>query len=82
MISAGTPDIQMTHTHDELATAQVYHAIAEFRPPPWCADRRRAPASSDQRSNALRGVLRDISASVVCGVGFADLSGFTALTRR
>ena len=26
-------------------------------------------------------VVRDSSASVVCGVGFADLSGFTALTQ-
>ncbi|BCI87550.1 hypothetical protein NIIDMKKI_27560 [Mycobacterium kansasii] len=32
MIRAGMPDIQMTHTHDELATAQAYRAIAEFVP--------------------------------------------------
>ena len=32
MIRAGTPDIQMTHTHDELATAQAYRAVAEFVP--------------------------------------------------
>ena len=25
--------------------------------------------------------MRDTSASVVCGIGFADLSGFTALTQ-
>ena len=29
----------------------------------------------------FEGVLRDTSAAVVCGVGFADLSGFTALTQ-
>src|SRR6202008_1576534 len=29
----------------------------------------------------FEGVLRDTSASVVCGIGFADLSGFTALTQ-
>ena len=32
MIRAGTPDIQMTHTNDELATAQAYRAVAEFVP--------------------------------------------------
>ena len=29
----------------------------------------------------FEGVLRDTSANVVCGIGFADLSGFTALTQ-
>ena len=29
----------------------------------------------------FEGVIRDSSASVVCGIGFADLSGFTALTQ-
>ncbi len=29
----------------------------------------------------FEGVLRDTTAAVVCGVGFADLSGFTALTQ-
>src|SRR5262249_50091998 len=32
MIRAGMPDIQMDHTHDELATAQAYRAAAEFIP--------------------------------------------------
>ena len=30
----------------------------------------------------FEGVVRDTSASVVCGIGFADLTGFTALTQR
>ena len=30
----------------------------------------------------VESVMRDTSASVACGVGFADLSGFTALTQR
>jgi class 3 adenylate cyclase len=30
----------------------------------------------------FEGVMRDSSASVTCGVGFADLSGFTSLTQR
>jgi class 3 adenylate cyclase len=81
MIRAAMPDIQMTHTHDELATAQAYRAIAEFIP--------RIGALIDivhrhhltSARTHFEGVLRDTSASVVCGIGFADLSGFTALTQ-
>jgi class 3 adenylate cyclase len=81
MIRTGTPDIQMTYTHDELATAQAYRAVAEFVP--------RIGALIDvvhrhhltSARTHFEGVIRDTSASVVCGIGFADLSGFTALTR-
>ncbi|BBZ70086.1 adenylate/guanylate cyclase domain-containing protein [Mycobacterium paraseoulense] len=80
-IRAGTPDIQMTYTNDELATAQAYRAVAEFVP--------RISALIDVvhrhhltgARTHFEGVLRDTSASVVCGIGFADLSGFTVLTR-
>lgn len=80
-IRAGTPDIQMTYTNDELATAQAYRAVAEFVP--------RIGALIDvvhrhhltSARTHFEGVLRDSSASVVCGIGFADLSGFTVLTR-
>lgn len=81
MIRSGIPDIQMTHTHDELATAQAYRAIAEFVP--------RLGALIDvvhrhhltSARTHFEGVIRDTSASVVCGIGFADLSGFTVLTQ-
>ncbi len=81
IIRAGTPDIQMTHTRDELATAQAYRSVAEFVP--------RIGALIDivhrhhltSARTHFEGVLRDTSATVVCGVGFADLSGFTALTQ-
>jgi class 3 adenylate cyclase len=81
MIRSGTPDIQMTHTHDELATAQAYRSVAEFVP--------RIGALMDvvhrhhltSARTHFEGVLRDTSSAVVCGVGFADLSGFTALTQ-
>jgi class 3 adenylate cyclase len=78
MIRAAMPDIQMTHTHDELATAQAYRAVAEFIP------RLGALIDTVHRHHLIgarthfEGVLRDTSAAVVCGVGFADLSGFTA----
>ncbi len=81
MIRAGTPDIQMTYTHDELATAQAYRSVAEFVP--------RIGALIDvihrhhltSARTHFEGVIRDTSASVVCGIGFADLSSFTALTQ-
>jgi class 3 adenylate cyclase len=81
MIRAGTPDIQMTHTHDELATAQAYRSVAEFVP------RLGALIDIVHRHHLIgarthfEDVLRDTSAAVVCGVGFADLSGFTVLTQ-
>ena len=81
MIRGGMPDIQMTHTRDELATAQAYRAVAEFVP------RLGTLIDTVHRHHLIsarthfEGVLRDTSASVVCGVGFADLSGFTALTQ-
>ncbi|HUE33081.1 MAG TPA: adenylate/guanylate cyclase domain-containing protein [Mycobacterium sp.] len=81
MIRAGMPDIQMTHTHDELATAQAYRAIAEFIP------RLGALIDTVHRHHLIsarthfEGVIRDPSAAVVCGIGFADLCGFTVLTQ-
>jgi class 3 adenylate cyclase len=81
MIRAGMPDIQMNHTHDELATAQAYRAIAEFVPRLGALiDIVHRHHLTGARTH-FEGVLRDTSASVVCGIGFADLSGFTALTQ-
>jgi class 3 adenylate cyclase len=81
MIRAGTPDIQMNYTHDELATAQAYRSVAEFVP--------RIGALIDvvhrhhltSARTYFEDVLLDTSPSVVCGIGFADLSSFTALTQ-
>jgi class 3 adenylate cyclase len=81
VIRAGTPDIQMDHTHDELATAQAFRWVAEYVP------RISVLVDAVHRQHLVsarthfEGVLRDTSANVVCGVGFADLSGFTALTQ-
>jgi class 3 adenylate cyclase len=81
MIRTGTPDIQMTHTGDEFATAQAYRSVAEFVPRIGslidCVHRHHLASARTH----FEGVLRDTSASVVCGIGFADLSGFTALTQ-
>ena len=81
MIRAGTPDIHVTYTHDEFATAQAYRAVAEFVPRLGALiDAVHRHHLTSARTH-FEGVMRDTSASVVCGVGFADLSGFTALTQ-
>jgi class 3 adenylate cyclase len=81
VVRQGLPAIQLNHTHDELATAQAYRAIAEFVP------RMGALLDAVLRHHLtaarahFEGVLRDTSQSVTCGVGFADLTGFTTLTQ-
>jgi class 3 adenylate cyclase len=81
-IRTSMPAIQLTYTADELATAQAFRAAASYVP--------RIAALIDaayrQHLTSARmyfeAVLRDVSASVECGVGFVDLSGFTALTQQ
>jgi class 3 adenylate cyclase len=81
MIRTGTPDIQMTHTHDELATAQAYRSVAEFVPRMGALiDIVHRHHLTSARTH-FEGVIRDTSAAVVCGIGFADLSSFTVLTQ-
>jgi class 3 adenylate cyclase len=81
VVRAGTPDIGLDYTHDELATAQAYRLVAEFVP------RIGALIDAVHRHHLISArthferVIRGSSASVVCGVGFADLSGFTSLTQ-
>jgi adenylate cyclase len=82
MVRLATPEIQMTHTGEELTTARAYRSVAEITQrfsvlidAVW----RHSIASARTH---LEGVIRDASPSVVCGIGFADLTGFTALTQR
>lgn len=81
MIRAGLPDVQINHTHDELTTAQAYRTAVEFIP------RIATMIDAVHRHHVIgartyfEGVVRGTSPSVVCGIGFADLSGFTALTQ-
>jgi class 3 adenylate cyclase len=80
-IRTSQPKMWLDLTGDELATAQVYREAAEFVP--------RVGAMIDavhrQHLVSTRTFIEAIDtgpyASVVCGVGFADLSGFTALTQ-
>lgn len=82
MIRLAQPDLLMTHTHDELTTARAYRAVAELVPgisalmdSVW---RHHITSARAYFEN----VIHDSSAMVTCGVGFADLSGFTVLTQR
>jgi class 3 adenylate cyclase len=81
MIRASTPALWLGHTGDELATAQAYRGVAEFVP------RLGAMIDAVHRHHLvstrtfIEGMTQGPSAALVCGVGFADLSGFTALTQ-
>jgi class 3 adenylate cyclase len=82
MIRTAQPKMWLGHTGDELATAETYRVAAEFVP------RLGAMIDAVHRQHLvstrtfIEGVVSGPSASVVCGVGFADLSGFTALTQK
>lgn len=82
VLRVGQPDIHISHSRDELTTARAYRAVAEFIP------RLATLIDAVFRHHTIsarayfEGVVRDTSASVVCGVGFADLTGFTGLTQR
>lgn len=82
MIRLAQPDLLMTHTHDELTTARAYRSVAALVPgisalmdAVWRHHITSARAYFED-------VIHDASAMVTCGVGFADLSGFTVLTQR
>jgi class 3 adenylate cyclase len=81
MIRTSRPKMWLGLTGDELTTAQAYREAAEFVP------RLGAMIDAVHRHHLvstrtfIEGVVSGPSASLVCGVGFADLSGFTALTQ-
>jgi class 3 adenylate cyclase len=81
-LRAIVPAIQLNYTADELATAQAFRAVANYAP------RIGAFLDAAYRQHLanvrmyFEDVIRDTSASVECGIGFVDLSGFTALTQQ
>jgi class 3 adenylate cyclase len=81
MIRAARPNMWLGHTGDELTTAQAYREAAQFVP------RIGGMIDAVHRHHLvstrtfIEGVVRGPLASLICGVGFADLSGFTALTQ-
>ena len=81
MIRTNTPRLWLGHSGDELATAEAYRGVADFVP------RLGAMIDAIHRHHLvgtrtfIEGMTRGPSAGLVCGVGFVDLSGFTALAQ-
>jgi adenylate cyclase len=82
MIRMAEPDLLMTHSQDELTTARAYRAVAELVPGISSLIDSVWRHQITSARTYFEGIITDASASVICGVGFADLSGFTALTQR
>ncbi|MGW4098153.1 adenylate/guanylate cyclase domain-containing protein [Mycobacterium sp. NPDC004974] len=79
LLRTSRPDFWITRSHDELTTARAWREVAELIP--------RIGALLDTvhrhqttRPRLFESVTLNPAGSVTCGVGFADLSGFTALT--
>jgi len=81
-IRLGMPDIQMEHSADEFITAQAYRRVGEFIPRLAVLVDAVFRHHTVSARTYFEGVVRDTTASVICGVGFADLTGFTSLTQR
>jgi adenylate cyclase len=81
-IRLGLPDIQMEHSRDELRTAIAYQAVGEFIPRLAVLIDAVFRHHTISARTYFEGVVRDTTASVICGIGFADLTGFTSLTQR
>jgi class 3 adenylate cyclase len=81
MFRAAQPDLWLAHTRDELTTAQAYRASAQFAPRVGAMINAFYRHHLISARNYFEGVIPGPSANAVCGVGFADLSGFTALTQ-
>jgi class 3 adenylate cyclase len=81
-IRAAAPDIQLDFTTDEMRTARAFAAMAELVPRIAqlmdAVHRQHLQSARDY----FEAVLQDASPTVRCGVGFADLSGFTSLSQR
>jgi len=81
MARIAQPDLLVTHSGDELTTAKAYRAVTEI------TYRFGVLIDAVFRQHIVsarthfEGVITDASASVTCGIGFADLTGFTTLTQ-
>jgi adenylate cyclase len=81
MARMAQPDLLMSLSGDELTTAMAYRAVTEithqFGVLIDAVFRQHVVAARTH----FEGVISDASASVTCGIGFADLTGFTKLTQ-
>jgi class 3 adenylate cyclase len=81
-IRGGAPDIQLNHTEDEAQTAKAFAEVAELVPRIGLLMDAVHRQHLQSTRTYFEQVVHDTSSSVTVGVGFADLSGFTALTER
>jgi adenylate cyclase len=82
VLRVGQPDIHISHSGDELTTARAYRTVAEFIPRLTTLIDAVFRHHTISARTYFEGVVRDTTATVTCGVGFADLTGFTSLTQR
>ena len=79
LLRTSRPDFWITRSQDELTTAQAWRDVAELIPGIG-AMLDIVHRHQTTRPRLFESVTVNPSESVTCGVGFADLSGFTALT--
>lgn len=80
-IRHASPGIQIEQSHDELVTARTYRDAARLVPRLGALFDAVHRHHLQHTRRYLEQVAREDSSTVVCGIGFADLSGFTALTQ-
>ena len=81
-IRGGVPDIQLDVTSDEARTAKAFGDVALLVPRIGLMMDAVHRQHLQSTRTYFEQVVHDSSAEVVVAVGFADLSGFTALTER
>jgi len=81
MVRMAQPDLLMAISNDELTTAMAYREITEITHTFGVLIDGVFRQHIVSARTHFEGVITDASASVTCGVGFADLTGFTQLTQ-
>ncbi|BBZ16087.1 adenylate/guanylate cyclase domain-containing protein [Mycolicibacterium gadium] len=81
MVRMAQPDLLMAISNDELTTAMAYREITEITQTFGVLIDAVFRQHIISARTHFEGVITDASASVTCGVGFADLTGFTQLTQ-
>ncbi|MBY0290647.1 MAG: adenylate/guanylate cyclase domain-containing protein [Mycobacteriaceae bacterium] len=81
MVRMAQPDLLMAISNDELTTAMAYREITEITQTFGVLIDAVFRQHIISARTHFEGVITDASANVTCGVGFADLTGFTQLTQ-
>jgi class 3 adenylate cyclase len=81
MARMAQPDLLMVVSGDELTTAKAYRSVAEITHRFDVLMNAVFWQHLDSARTHFEGVVTDASANVTCGIGFADMTGFTQLTQ-